>query len=215
MLNEKLFSKLRQEYHDEKLMEDNIPGSPFTLFEMWFQKALKANVPCPDAMTVATTTENGTPDARIILLKEVTSDGFVFYSNYESPKAKQIEFCSSCTLLFWWPQIRKQVRIYGNVEKTTKEKSQKYFQTRPKGSQLSAYASKQSSPVADRQELEENFTKTEKEFEKQDIPCPKHWGGYILKANSFEFWQGRSDRMHDRIKFILENQKWRYFRLSP
>ena len=184
-------------------------------FERWFADAIAAGVPETEAMTIATATSDGKPDARIVLLKSFDQDGFVFYTNYRSRKAKELAENAQACLLFYWLPLKRQVRIEGTVEKVTTEESEAYFQTRPLGSKLGAWASNQSEVVASRQVLESRFAQLAAKFG-DDVPCPPHWGGYRVKPSEIEFWQGREDRLHDRLRYTLRHdESWRIERLAP
>ncbi len=167
-------------------------------------------------MVVATTGADGQPSARMVLLKEVNEDGFVFYTNYTSRKGRELAQNPRAALVFYWPQLSRQVRVTGNVTKTTRSQSEAYFRTRPRGAQLGAWASRQSSIIPDRQTLEARVRKMEAKFADKPIPAPPNWGGYRLRPDSIEFWQGRADRLHDRIRYSRGTRRaWRMARLSP
>lgn len=207
---------LRQDYRSASLNEEDVNQNPYLQFEKWFSEALNAKVLEPNAMTLATADANGTPHARIVLLKEFTEEGFVFYTNYDSAKGKQIAENPFAALLFFWGDLERQVRIEGVVEKVSEEESIKYFQTRPKGSQLGALASPQSETIPNRKFLEDKLNLLMDEFGIKDIPKPEHWGGYRVIPNKIEFWQGRSNRLHDRLAYVQEkDQSWKFERLAP
>jgi pyridoxamine 5'-phosphate oxidase len=197
------------------LNETDIAPDPLRQFEKWFGEALAAGVPEADAMTLATVTPECAPDARIVLLKGFDSDGFVFYTNYQSRKAKELDANARACLLFYWLAVKRQVRVDGIVEKVSDQESDAYFRTRPWGSKLGAWASDQSEVVASRTELEKRFAEYEVKFG-DDVPRPPHWGGYRLKPTSIEFWQGRENRLHDRLRYRLQDDgSWRVERLAP
>ena len=199
----------------DPLNETDISPDPFQQFERWFGEALAAGVPEVDAMTLATVTADCSPDARIVLLKKFDSNGFVFYTNYQSRKAKELEAKARACLLFYWLPLKLQVRIEGTVERISDKESDAYFQTRPLGSKLGAWASNQSEVIASRTELEKRFAEFKVKFG-DDVPRPSHWGGYRVKPTSIEFWQGREDRLHDRIRYVFEHDgSWRVERLAP
>ncbi|MDQ3017945.1 MAG: pyridoxamine 5'-phosphate oxidase [Bacteroidota bacterium] len=198
-------------------MSDLTPD-PMALFYLWLDEAIGFEIPEPNAMTLATVSSEGKPSARIVLLKGATSAGFEFYTNYQSRKAKEMEQNPNAALVILWKELERQVRIEGIAEKLSFEKSQTYFQSRPRGSQIGAWASPQSEIIADRTILEASTTAIEEQYENVDpLPCPEHWGGYMLIPNVIEFWQGRSDRMHDRLRYT-RNEKganWSIDRLAP
>ena len=166
-------------------------------------------------MTLATVKQDQTPAARVVLLKELDQRGFVFYTNYQSAKAEELEYQNKASLVFWWISQERQVRIEGFTEKVTESESEAYFATRPRESQLSAWASDQSKPVSGRPELEAKMTEMRSNFSDQTVPKPKEWGGFRLIPSFFEFWQGREDRLHDRICYLMDSDQWKIQRLSP
>jgi pyridoxamine 5'-phosphate oxidase len=207
---------LRQDYRSASLLEQDVFDNPFLQFEKWFSEALKSEILEPNAMTVATSTVNGTPSARIVLLKEFTEKGFVFYTNYDSKKGQDITKNPQAALVFFWADLERQIRIEGVVERISDEESTAYFQSRPKGSQLGALTSPQSSSIPDRKFLEDKLASLSEEFSVKDIPKPEYWGGYRVIPNRIEFWQGRSNRLHDRLVYIQEkDSSWKFERLAP
>ena len=186
------------------------------MFEQWFSEALTAQVAEPTAMTLATATEDGQPSARIVLLKSFDVEGFVFYTNYEGRKGSELSTNPHAALLFFWPDLERQVRIEGVVERTARETSENYFQSRPRDSQVAAWASAQSSVVASRQELEKQAEGIHQRFDGQEtLPLPPFWGGFRLLPSRFEFWQGRRSRLHDRLCYLRRDDGWQRQRLSP
>ena len=199
----------------KELSEDDVLSNPFEQFNVWFDEANQTEIVEPTAAILSTVGENNHPSARTILLKEVNEKGFVFYTNYESKKAKDIASNPNISLLFLWKEQQRQVRIVGQSEKISREESEKYFRTRPRESQIGAWASNQSSVIPDRKSLDNKFEEYRKKFGDKEIPLPDFWGGYVIIPNYFEFWQGRPGRLHDRICYKFEDQEWRIFRLAP
>lgn len=215
-IDKSTIQNLRQDYRSASLLESDVATNPYNQFEKWFKEALNAEVLEPNAMTLATANTNGIPSARIVLLKEFTDEGFVFYTNYESQKGKEIESNPYAALIFFWADLERQIRIEGVVEKVSEEESNHYFLSRPKGSQLGALTSPQSQTISSREFLEERLAELEKEYEDKEVIKPEHWGGYRVIPNRIEFWQGRSSRLHDRIVYIQEkDQSWKFERLAP
>jgi pyridoxamine 5'-phosphate oxidase len=199
------------------LTKDNIDANPIRQFQRWYDEVRANGVSEQDAisMTLATATRDGRPSARVVLLKSSSDLGFVFFTNYLSRKAKELSENPCASLLFYWPQLWRQVRIEGDVEKISGADSEAYFQSRPLGSKLGAWASNQSEVVENRETLEARFGELEKRFGEK-VPRPEHWGGYRLKPNSIEFWQGRDNRLHDRLRYRLqEDGSWLIERLAP
>lgn len=209
-------TKLRREYTDAGLEERDLDANPFKQFEKWFQEAIDAKIDLPDAMTLATATQDGLPSARIVLLRGLDERGFVFYTDYESQKGKELAENPNAALVFYWRELDRQVRINGQVSKVSRENSYNYFQSRPVGSRLAAMASKQSKVIPDRQALEEQFNKLAEQYQDKEIPLPSDWGGYRLSPNMIEFWSGRPSRLHDRLRYTRPlNDDWRIERISP
>jgi pyridoxamine 5'-phosphate oxidase len=195
------------------LSEQSVNKNPFILFEQWFDKALKSGFKLPNAMTLATS-KKGRPSARVVLLKGFDEAGFVFYTNYKSRKGKELEKNPYAALLFYWDKLDRQVRIEGKVKKVSKQESEKYFATRPYESRLGAWASNQSSVIKDRAALDNLFANYMKKYP-DSVPLPKYWGGYRLKPDLFEFWQGQKNRLHDRIMYTRKKKSWKIQRLAP
>jgi pyridoxamine 5'-phosphate oxidase len=207
---------LRVQYGNEALDIDSSHIDPLQEFQKWIEAAVHSKCKEPNAMTLATVDKEGRPDARIVLLKEVTNDGFVFYTNYNSKKGKQMFANAYVSAVFVWLDLERQVRIRGKVELYDTIKSTKYFQSRPRESQIAAWASPQSTIIEDRQILESLIEETKVVFENDEIlPKPAHWGGYVITPYEIEFWQGRRSRLHDRILYSLQEGSWHKKRLAP
>ncbi|WP_435415649.1 pyridoxamine 5'-phosphate oxidase [Polaribacter aestuariivivens] len=210
-------SNYRKSYEKQELLESNCPENPMELFQTWFRNADESDaVEETNAMTVATIGKDGFPKSRVVLLKKFTWEGFIFYTNYTSEKGKAIADNNNICLSFFWPVLEQQIIIKGKAEKQAENLSDGYFESRPDGSKLGAWASNQSNVVASRDELDATLKNFEKKFENNEIPRPKHWGGYLVKPISIEFWQGRPNRMHDRIRYSLQKDfSWKLERLAP
>ena len=208
-------ANLRKDYTLQTLNETNIDANPFKQFQIWFNDALSANLLEPNAMTLATATKDGKPSARTVLLKGFGERGFVFYTNYESRKGQELAENPWAALAFLWKEIQRQVRIEGHVEKCSQEESDIYFRSRPLGSQLGAYVSQQSQVISSREVLESRLAELAAENVNQDVSRPPYWGGYRLIPTSFEFWQGRPNRLHDRLRYRLTDSCWLIERLAP
>nr|WP_294936769.1 pyridoxamine 5'-phosphate oxidase [uncultured Flavobacterium sp.] len=210
-------SNYRKSYEKSELLETNIPEDPMNLFHRWFYEAEElGGIEEVNAMTVATVGLDGFPKSRVVLLKKFNEEGFVFYTNYNSEKGKALEKNPKVCLSFFWHSMERQVIVKGFAEKTPEILSDNYFDSRPEGSKLGAIVSPQSEVIPSRDFLEENLKALEKELEGKEIHRPKHWGGYIVKPVSVEFWQGRPNRIHDRIRYELqEDYSWKIERLSP
>ncbi len=206
---------IRKEYKLHSLLENGVDADPIRQFHQWWNEATLSNIEEPNAMTLATSNKNGKPSARIVLLKGLSNDGFVFYTNYESRKGDELKENPFASLLFFWKELERQVRIEGTVTKTSEEKSIDYFVSRPELSKIGAWSSPQSSVIPDRDHLEKNVTKYQQQFGDGEIPKPPHWGGYKVKPTLIEFWQGRPSRLHDRLQYTLNNEKWIIERLAP
>ncbi len=207
---------LRREYQQTLLDEKSVDRDPINQFQQWFDQAQQADQPDPTAMTVATVSPDGQPAARIMLLKGVEDGRFVFFTNYLSDKARELDANAKAAMVFFWHVLDRQVRVSGIVSKVSQQVSREYFQTRPRGSQIGAWVSLQSSVIESRAVLEAKLAELEKQYEGQDVPCPEHWGGYQLVPDVIELWQGRPDRLHDRLRYSRAGDgSWRIERLSP
>jgi pyridoxamine 5'-phosphate oxidase len=207
---------LRKEYKKSSLTERGANKNPFKQFNRWFDEAAGSKAfMMPNAMTLSTATKTGKPSARVVLLKGFDENGFVFYTNYNSRKGKELEKNPYANLLFYWDKLERQVRIEGKVKKITKAESEKYFGTRPYESRLGAWASNQSSVIKDRLILDNSYLKYREKYP-QNVPLPSYWGGYRLIPVSFEFWQGRTNRLHDRLRYTTKGKSgWKIQRLAP
>jgi pyridoxamine 5'-phosphate oxidase len=207
-------AELRQEYMRAGLSESGIDPDPLRQFELWFQDALRAKLPLPNAMTLATVGGSGAPSARIVLLKGVEQGGFAFYTNYRSRKGRELEARAAACLVFLWSDLERQVRVDGTVERLPARDSDAYYASRPLGARHSAWASPQSETVASREVLEKNLTQM-RQRHGDNPPRPPHWGGYRVIPQSIEFWQGRADRLHDRLVYTRKAGAWSVERLAP
>ena len=205
---------LRREYARETLDEKDVDADPVAQFRVWMDAALRAQLPEPTAMTLSTLDDRGRPAGRVVLLKGVDARGFVFYTNYESRKGRELAAHPVAALTFMWKELERQVRIEGGVEKVTPEESQAYFDSRPLGSRIGAWASPQSQPLENRAWLERRWTQLAEQYGEKP-PRPPHWGGYRVLPDYVEFWQGRASRLHDRIAYSRSAQAWRISRLAP
>lgn len=201
----------RKTYSKFELLESEVNTNPIEQFKLWYQEAKESSVVEANAMTIATATPDGKPSARVVLLKEVKPEGFVFYTNYLSRKGKEISENPHAQILFFWDALERQVRIEGTLEKLSRDESQLYFDSRPEESRVGAIVSPQSQRVPNRSFLEEKLN----QLDRNNLQMPNHWGGFILKPTYIEFWQGRHSRLHDRIFYELENEHWTIGRLAP
>ncbi len=204
----------RRDYDGPALLESEAPADPFEQFGRWFAETLEAGFVEPNAMVLATATPDGRPSSRMVLLKEWDRSGFVFYTNTESRKGRELAANPHASLLFWWDRLHRQVRIEGTVERVPDAMADAYFATRPYGSRIGAWASNQSAPIPDRAFLEARVAELRQRYP-QEVPRPPYWGGYRVVPRWFEFWQGRPDRLHDRLAYELVDGTWRRQRLSP
>lgn len=215
MINQKI-AALRQDYKRATLDEQDVAAAPVPQFERWWQDAIQSELEEPNAMTLATSTTDGKPSARIVLLKSFDENGFIFFTNYDSRKGRELAENPRVTLLFFWKELQRQVRIEGTVSKAEAAVNDEYFYSRPAGSQIGAIASPQSQVIAGRAVLEEKVLELEKAYAESGPQRPEHWGGYVVKPEMIEFWQGRSSRLHDRLRYTLqEDNSWKLERLAP
>ena len=207
---------LRENYTQAGLSEADVSPNPIHQFQSWFDAAVSAQLPEPNAMTLSTVSSNGRPSSRIVLLKGLDERGFVFYTNYNSRKGQELTENAWASLVFVWLDLERQVRIEGAVVKVSNEETEQYFQSRPRGSQLGAWVSNQSAVIRDRQVLETELAQLEQQYQNQPIPRPPHWGGFRIQPNWVEFWQGRPNRLHDRICYQKQTDNaWCISRLAP
>ena len=208
-------SELRVSYKKAKLSIDDLDSDPIDQFKKWLQNAIDADIIEPTAMTLATVNESGQPSLRNVLLKGISNKGFVFYTNYESRKGSELNFNNRVCVNFLWKALERQVTINGHAEKISKDDSEKYFRTRPRGHQISAWASTQSSKIPHREWMQEREKEMLSKFANIEVPYPEFWGGFNISPTEIEFWQGRENRMHDRIQYVNNNEGWTKSRLSP
>lgn len=208
-------ANIRKDYSLEELSEHAAEAGPVDQFRKWWEEAVNSEISEVNAMTLATSSKEGRPDARIVLLKDFSDEGFLFFTNYQSRKGEELEENPFACLVFFWKELERQIRIEGSVIKASDAASDEYFSQRPVKSQISAWSSPQSKVISDRENLEKNVLKYEKEFEDGNIPRPPHWGGYILSPTAIEFWQGRRSRLHDRIRYTVADPGWKIERLAP
>ncbi len=207
---------LRKNYQTIMLEKKNADKNPFVQFQIWFEEARAAQFVEPNAMNIASVNNDGEISSRMVLLKAFDETGFVFFTNYNSNKAKDLDVTKRVALNFWWDKLYRQVRMQGAVEKVSRDESEEYFHSRPRGSQIGAIASKQSAVISSYSVLEQEYQKLEEKFQDQEIPYPEHWGGYRVSPVLFEFWQGRPNRLHDRLRYLKSDSgEWDIERLSP
>ena len=205
---------LRNDYQTKVLEKETAKRNPFEQFEIWLAEAIAAKTDEPNAMILSTVDE-AKPSSRVVLLRGFDKQGLVFYTNYDSRKGNEIAANPRASLLFFWAKLERQVRVEGEIKRTSRRQSEAYFATRPRESQIGAWASAQSDVIENRRELEEKLAEIEKRFAGKDIVCPPFWGGFRLKPDSFEFWQGRKNRLHDRLRYTRAKSAWKIERLSP
>ncbi len=205
----------RREYKGDSLSETDISQDPIEQFKNWFKKAIKYERYDPNSMILSTTDSTGEVSSRVVLLKAYSNKGFTFFGNYQSKKGQQLSQIPKAGLLFYWPEISRQIRIEGTTHKLLSSESDEYFSTRPRGSQIAAHVSAQSREIKNRDVLEISYKKAIREMEGIKVPRPKNWGGWLLIPHCIEFWQGRENRLHDRIKYFISNKTWYHKRLSP
>lgn len=216
MIDNEQIKNLRKEYSLNELSKKSVKENPVEQFGIWFNEAVESKITEPNAMALSTVSHDLIPSSRIVLLKSFNDEGFIFFTNYESEKGKEIAFNNNVSLLFFWAELERQIRITGKAEKISKEESEEYFFTRPLKSRIGAWASQQSSVIENRNVIIKEFMKLSAEFAlRRKIPLPEFWGGYRVYPSKFEFWQGRESRLHDRIRFTLVDGKWEIERLSP
>lgn len=208
-------NSIRQEYTLASLSEKEVSSDPFLQFEQWFQEAIRADIDDVNAMALSTVDLNQCPHSRMVLLKGLENHHFIFFTNYHSHKGQEILHNPRVSLLFYWKELQRQVRIDGIVSKISEEESLHYFQSRPRESQLGAWASLQSEVLASRADLDNRFQQLSIDYADKDIPKPPHWGGFAVKPNYIEFWQGRASRLHDRLAYTLNKEQWQLQRLNP
>jgi pyridoxamine 5'-phosphate oxidase len=208
-------ARVRKEYSRHALSETDVDLNPFVQFNRWLQEALSSRLPEPNAMALATATGEGKPSVRMVLLKGYDDRGFVFFTNYEGRKTSELLKNPNAALLFYWSELERQVRIEGSVEKTSRQESEEYFNTRPLESRLGAWASRQSEVIPGRSDLEQKVSDLKERYANREVPVPPFWGGFRLQPQVFEFWQGRENRLHDRIRYFLQGGVWVIERLSP
>jgi len=206
---------IRKNYTNDGLTDQDLKDEPVDLFRKWIDEAVKSEVPEPNAMALATVTEGGTPNVRMVLLKGIDDTSAIFYTNYKSRKGEELTAHPFAACTIWWAELERQIRFSGRVEKVSESESERYFHSRPRDSQVGAWASEQSRPIADREELVARFKEIEQKFNGEKIPKPEYWGGYKIFYNTIEFWQGRPGRLHDRILYQHSAGKWNRQRLAP
>lgn len=215
-VDEKRLGELRHEYKRASLDESDARENPIEQFQHWFDETLAAELHEPNAMTIATATREGRPSVRVVLLKGFDERGFVFHTNYQGRKGSELEDNPLCALLFYWGELERQVRIEGTATRVSVEESDEYFKSRPRGGHIGAWASEQSRPITDRAALEKRVGELEEQYQGQEIPRPQFWGGYRVEPESMEFWQGRENRLHDRLLYSVSGGgRWEMKRLQP
>jgi len=208
-------NQIRRDFADKPLEEQSVNDNPFLQFSVWFEEAVNAQLLDPYAMLISTVDEIGQPHSRVVYLRNISDEGMIFYTNYNSQKGKNISASNKIAITFFWVELERQIRIEGTVKKVSEELSDKYFAARPRESQLGAWASNQSETIKNRAELEENLKYFTEKFKGVDVPRPPHWGGYIVEPTKFEFWQGRPSRLHDRLVYTKSKSNWVISRVAP
>ncbi len=206
---------IRKDYRLQTLLEKDVNANPIQQFEIWWQQAKESNIEEPNAMTLATCNKNGRPSARIVLLKGIHENGFVFYTNYDSRKGKEIDENPFVSIVFFWKELERQIRIEGNIKKISAQESDAYFSSRPMASRIGAWSSPQSQVILSRDMLEKKMAENTERFQSNEITRPENWGGYIVMPAVVEFWQGRHGRLHDRLQYTISNGGWKIERLAP
>jgi pyridoxamine 5'-phosphate oxidase len=206
---------LRRQYEAHGLRRAELHHDPLEQFATWFSTAVNSALPDANAISLATATPHGRPSVRVVLLKSFDHNGFVFFTNYRSSKGRELEANPQAAFVVYWVQLERQIRVAGRVEKISRAESEAYFHSRPRGSQLGAWVSHQSEVIDARRMLEARLSELEERFADQEIPCPEHWGGYRVKPERIEFWQGRPNRLHDRFRYTPQGESWRIDRLAP
>jgi len=209
------YADLRRDYVSKEFDVKDSDSNPFRQFEKWFDEAVKVDTADVNSFALSTCSKEGKPSSRVLLLKGIDEKGFIFFTNYYGRKSKDLEENPNAAMLFFFKELHRQIRIEGVVEKVTKEESEKYFHSRPHDSQIAAWASQQSSEISGREHLEELFEKYSSEFKDKEIPLPNFWGGFRLIPEYFEFWQGRENRLHDRVRYKIKESEWELSRLAP
>lgn len=208
-------NNIRREFSSQQLDVSSVGDNPYHLFEKWFEEAVGSQILDPYAMIISTVSKENKPSNRVVYMRDISEKGIVFYTNYESHKGNDLDFNKNISSLFFWVELERQIRIEGEVEILDEKKSDEYFKNRPRESKIGAWASDQSRIIPNREFLENRVGEFEKKFEDKEVERPKHWGGFLIKPVSFEYWQGRPSRLHDRVKFIFENNSWKIVRLAP
>jgi pyridoxamine 5'-phosphate oxidase len=215
MIDKIIIQDLRKNYKLKSLDQKDVLENPYEQFSLWFEEAMSSQLPEPNAMILATATKDGKPSVRTLLLKGFDEKGFIFYTNYESRKGRELAENNKASILFFWPELERQIRLEGTVNKISQQESKRYFDTRPYKSRIGAWASNQSKVIENRFFIVKKFLKYFIKFHSKDIPLPPYWGGYILTPVVFEYWQGRTNRLHDRVRYYYTDGKWKIERLSP